>query len=302
MPLTLLTHRALNGWPLFWGLVLIMAAFMGLAMQGQDLRSPEGVSAMIGYSVRWAVPFIFLVVATSALQSLFPGPIPRWLMKNRKHLGLVFAAAMAWQGLFIFLMSNFHRDYYYEEIFYLRDELEGSSGYLFLVAMVVTSFEFGRKQLSPKQWRLLHLSGLYFLWAYPFSVYWWNLFYYGDPRWLDYPLYVFGFVAFALRIAAWGKKRRKRVERSGLAFEPRWLDRLLGSVFILFGIGAALTGGYWQAPVTEYLLTPAWSANLVLWLPFWPFEPFLPLLALGIGTWFLTRQPMSAPQPVARSA
>ena len=61
---------------------------------------------MIGFSVRWAVPFIFLVVATSALQKLFPGPVPGWL---------------------------------------------------------------------------LHLSGLYFLFAYAFSVYWWNLYYYENP-------------------------------------------------------------------------------------------------------------------------
>ena len=30
-----------------------------------------------------------------------------------------------------------------------RDELEGSVGYIFLAAMVVTSFHFARKQLDP---------------------------------------------------------------------------------------------------------------------------------------------------------
>ena len=111
--------------------------------------------------------------------------------------GPLFAAAMAWQGLFIFLVSNFQGDYYYDEIFYLRDELEGSTGYLFLAAMVVTSFEFGRNRLTPAQWKLLHKSGINFLWAYPFSVYWWNLSYYPDPLPWDYVMYLMGFAAFA---------------------------------------------------------------------------------------------------------
>jgi len=42
---------------------------------------------------------------------------------------------------------------------------------------------------------LLHKSGVYFLWAYPFSVYWWNLFYYSQQRTLDYGFYAAGFLA-----------------------------------------------------------------------------------------------------------
>ena len=38
--------------------------------------------------------------------------------------------------------------------------------------MVVTSFALGRKYLSAKQWKVIHKSAIYFLWAYPFSVYW----------------------------------------------------------------------------------------------------------------------------------
>jgi hypothetical protein len=41
--------------------------------------------------------------------------------------------------------------------------------------------------------------------------------------------------------------------------------------------------------VSGFLLTPAWSANLELWLPFWPLEPFLPLFIIGLGTLLLTR-------------
>ena len=43
---------------------------MVIAMMGADLSTGAGVSYMIGFSVRWAVPFIFLVVAAPAVQTL----------------------------------------------------------------------------------------------------------------------------------------------------------------------------------------------------------------------------------------
>jgi DMSO/TMAO reductase YedYZ heme-binding membrane subunit len=201
----LLKSMVLNRWPLFWLIAIPMCVVMVIAMLEADMSTGPGVSEMISFSVRWAVPFIYLVVAASSLQILFPGPLPSWLLRNRKYIGLCFAVAMAWQGFFIFTMSNYFREYYFADVYLLRDELEGSIGYIFLPAMVVTSFQFGRKYLDSRQWKLLHKSGIYFLWAYPFSVYWWNLSYYDNPEPIDYVFYWAGFTAFALRIAAWGK-------------------------------------------------------------------------------------------------
>ena len=281
---TALQHKAINQWKLFWLVSVPMSIMMIIEMIGVDMSDAVAVSHMISFSVRWAVPFIYLVVATSALQVLFPGPLPMWLLRNRKCIGLCFAVAMAWQGLFIFMMSNFFRDYYFAEIFYLRDELEGSTGYIFLAMMVVTSFKFGRKPLNAKQWKLLHKSGLYFLWAYPFSVYWWNLFYYENPQPIDYVFYWGGFLAFALRIAAWGKKRRQAAFKTRPESNAPFAFKMFGGALIAFGVFVASTGLQWQKPVTDFLLAPGWSANLVLWLPYWPFEPYLSLFIIGLGT------------------
>ena len=287
----ILRSRVVNGWSLFWLICLPMSIVMIIEMTGVGVSTAPAVSHLISFSVRWAVPFIFLVVAASALPVLFPGALPTWLLRNRKYIGMCFAVAMAWQGLFIFMMSIMHRDYYFEEVYYLRDELEGSTGYIFLTAMVLTSFEFGRKYLDQKQWKLLHRSGMYFLWAYPFSVYWWNLFYYGNPAFIDYVFYWSGFLAFALRIAAWGKKRRSRAQH---VTPPGF--RLLGGTVIAFGLLVATTGLQWQGWVTAFLTAPAWSAELELWLPFWPFEPFLSLFLIGIGSLLLTTTPANKRQ------
>ena len=286
---TVLQHKAINQWKLFWLVSVPMSIMMVIEMMGVDMSDAAAVSHMISFSVRWAVPFIYLVVATSALQALFPGPLPMWLLRNRKYIGLCFAVAMAWQGLFIFMMSNFFRDYYFEEIFYLRDELEGSTGYIFLTAMVVTSFKFGRQYLNANQWKLLHRSALYFLWAYPFSVYWWNLSYYESPQTIDYVFYWSGFLAFALRIAAWGKKRRQAAFGNAPENNAPFAFKIFGGALIALGLFVASTGLQWQKQVTDFLLAPAWSANLVLWLPYWPFEPYLSLFIIGLGTLLATK-------------
>ena len=284
-----LKTKAINGWRLFWLISAPMSVVMVVAMVGTDMSTATGVSHMIQFSVRWAVPFIYLVVAASSVQILFPGPFPMWWLRNRKYIGMCFAVAMAWQGTFIFVMSNFFRDYYFEDVYYLRDELEGSTGYIFLTAMVVTSFHFGRKFLNAKQWKLLHKSAIYFLWAYPFSVYWWNLSYYENPQLIDYVFYWSGFLAFAARIAAWGKKRQQAARKIAPESSAPPILKVLGGAIIAFGLWVSATGLQWQKSVTAFLTTPEWSANLELWLPYWPFEPYLSLFVIGLGTMLVTK-------------
>jgi len=289
-----LTNKALNGWSLFALISVPMSIVIVIAMTGVDLTTGPGVSTMIGFSVRWAVPIIFLVAAIPSLQILFPGVIPMWLLRNRKYIGLCFAVAMAWQGLFIFTMSVLFRDYYYEDIYFLRDELEGSVGYIFLAAMVVTSFQFARKHLTAKQWKLIHRSALYFLWAYGFSVYWWNLYYYDNPQPIDYVFYWMGFSAFALRIAAWSKQRVRTANKEAPGVSTPLTLRLLGGAIVALGLAVAVTGLQWRVPVSEFLTGPEWSARFELWLPYWPFEPFFSLFIVGFGAMLWTMRPKQA--------
>ncbi len=288
-----LKNKAINQWRLFWLISIPMCIVIVIAMIGADMSTGAGVSTMIGFSVRLAVPFIFLVVAISSVQTLFPGPFSMWLLRNRKYIGMCFAVVMAWQGLFIFIMSYFFREYYFADVYFFRDELEGSIGYIFLPAMVVTSFEFGRKHLSPKQWKLLHKSGIYFLWAYAFSTYWWSLCNglscYKNPVLLDYIYYSVGFLAFALRIVAWGKQRQQAVKRNVPESSTPLAFKVSGGAIIVFGLVWSAYGLYWQERVTGFLTAPKWSADLELWLPFWPYEPFLSLFIIGLGAMLVTK-------------
>ena len=64
-----LKSKLLNGWGLF-GLIAGPICLVIIAESiAADLRTGAGVSEMIGFSVRIAVPFIYLVVADSNLNS-----------------------------------------------------------------------------------------------------------------------------------------------------------------------------------------------------------------------------------------
>jgi hypothetical protein len=204
----LLKSKIINGWKLFWLITTPISLVMVLTMLRVDLSSAEGVSSMIQLSVRCAVPWLFIAFAASSLQVVFPGVFSRWLLRNRKFIGLCFAASMAWQLFFILWLVGIHTEYYVSDVYVLSDVVEGVFGYAFLIAMVLTSFKFGRSRLTQKQWKLLHTSGIYWLWIYAWSVYWFNVFYYQAPAVpIDYVYYWGGFLAWGLRMWAWSKKR-----------------------------------------------------------------------------------------------
>ena len=288
-PGELLKHKVINTWNLFWLITGPISIAMVIAMMGVDLASAEGVSSMIQQSVRCAVPWLYLAFAASSIQVLFPGPFGRWILRNRKYLGLCFAAAMAWQLLFILWLVTMHTDYYVEEVYVMRDAIEGVGGYAFLIAMTLTSFRFGRKHLKPRQWRLLHLSGIYFLWAYAFSVYWWELFYYPDPIVIDYVYYWGGFLAWGLRSAAWYKKRHKLATKSATPGSIQPALVLAGLATVGAGLIAASFGSLWRETVSDMLTGYSFTQIPELYLPYWPFEPFLPLFVIALGVLLMTK-------------
>jgi hypothetical protein len=124
--------------------------------------------------------------------------------------GLCFATGMAWQLFFIVWLVVGHFDYYMEEAYDYLSLLEQVPGYVLLIAMTITSFGFGRSKLSPKQWKILHTGGIYFIWFVVWTTYWFELFYYDDIQFIDYLYYWAGFTAWAVRMAAWTLKRMRQ--------------------------------------------------------------------------------------------
>jgi hypothetical protein len=173
----------------------------------------------------------------------------------------------------------------------LSDVVEGVVGYTFLIAMVLTTFKFGRSRLTPKQWKLLHTSGIYWLWVYAWSVYWFNLFYYQSPAVLiDYVYYWGGFIAWGLRLCAWSKKRWRQ---STVESKPGGIRQLVfllaGFVAVVIALAGISFGSAWSPQVYEYLFAFSVIESIDTFMPYFPLVPFYPLFLLMLGAFLIVK-------------
>ena len=203
----ILKSKRLNDWPLFYRIFAVNSAAVVAFMPTQDLSSPLGVSEMIQFSVRCCVPFLYLAFAASSINALAPTQFSRWLLRNRRYIGLSFAAGMGWQLFFILWMVVGHWEYYLGEVYALGDLVFQIPGYLFLFAMVITSFHPVRRKMGRTQWRVLHWTGIYFVWYVVADTYYYELTYYNDRQVIDYIYAAGGLLAFLLRVTAWARFR-----------------------------------------------------------------------------------------------
>ena len=297
-----LKKKTINGWYLFWLISGPVSIAMIVAMLVGDLSTGQGVSSMIQLSVRCAVPCLYVAFSASSLHALFSSDLTAWTLRNRKYFGLCFAVAMAWQALFILWMVGVFTDYYVNEVYLLKDAIEGVAGYIFLIPMILTTFRFGRKRISRKHWKLLHKSGIYFLWAYAFGVYWWALFYYSNPGFIDYAFYWAGFLAWGLRAAAWTKIRLELAEKDASKAALKPLARPIGVVVVGVGVVAASFGSAWRESAEELLYDYTFTRIPEAYLPYWPFEPFLPLVIIALGSYLIgTSRQGKAPAKASRT-
>ena len=158
--MNLLQHKSLNGWPLFYlvAALTLAAIVIGLVMRG--VSTPEATVSMIRLSVQLASPWIFLAFVARPLVQLYPGSFAKWLLRNRRYMGLSFAVGFAWQAVFIAVLLALHPDYYWQELHNTADFILRMLSYLLLLALTITSFYPVRRAMRPGSWRVLHLAGV----------------------------------------------------------------------------------------------------------------------------------------------
>ena len=274
----------LDRWNLFLVVTITTSAAVALTASSLDLSSAADISSMIQFSVRASVPWLYMAFAASSLAAVFPGKASRWLLRNRRYIGLCFAAGMAWQLVFILWFVGVHWDYYLENAYAFVDIAVQIPGYVILTLMTVTSFRPGRDKLSARQWRILHKTGIYFLWGTVYSTYWYELYYYDDIQRVDHFYYWAGFAAVGVRMLAWSLKRWRAGVAGGVA-RTRLPLLLAGAAVAVVGLLGIAFAPWWSPVVIETV----WSLGYVA-----PTVPFLPILVLGLAAWLIVRSRATA--------
>jgi DMSO/TMAO reductase YedYZ heme-binding membrane subunit len=150
-----------EGWRLFALLTLILIALC-IWIAGMRQFEVEGVRMVIRFTARTSLLFFCLAFSAAALARLWPNAFTRWQRRNRRYLGVTFAASHALHAAAIVAFANID-PVGFAAATNLAGYIFGGIGYAFITAMTATSFDATAAVFGPRGWRALHLVGGYYL-------------------------------------------------------------------------------------------------------------------------------------------
>jgi sulfoxide reductase heme-binding subunit YedZ len=194
----------LQGWTLFWFLAAALLAIEIGLVSVIDWSNPDDIRWLMGINWRLSAPYFLLTFAASPLQRLFPGKATRWLLANRRYVGVSFAVGAFCQIPPIVTLALRFRPSL-ADIHSASSQFGEDFIYLTLVLMTVTSFRTANRHLSLTAWRRLHSSGIYLLAGLYTVSYVYDALYATNPTYV-----VFGtafVIVWWLRVAVWWRRR-----------------------------------------------------------------------------------------------
>ncbi len=188
-------------------LALLAVAVPMIVIVAPDAMDESNLGLALRVSARLAFLIYVLVFVTRPLLQIVPTPLTKALFRNRRYIGISFAAVMTAHLALISWLLLFVLD----EGRSLTSLLPGIVTYTLVFLMLLTSFDAPARAMGPKNWRRLHKTGLYWI-AVIFGV---TL----VPDVIDYPsdpvylgIGILMVVAISLRIAAFLRSRSHSTE------------------------------------------------------------------------------------------
>jgi methionine sulfoxide reductase heme-binding subunit len=198
-----------EGWRLFAVLALVLAC-LSIWIAGMRQFEVDGVRMVIRFTARTSLLLFCLAFGAAALARLWPNAWTRWQRRNRRYLGVSFAASHGIHAIAIACFAAMSPALFAQATS-PASYIFGGIGYAFIVAMTATSFDRTAAAIGPRAWRILHLAGGYYLW-FQFMV----SFGKRIPAMPSYALFLVPLLAvMALRLIAMALARTPRTARAG---------------------------------------------------------------------------------------
>jgi len=200
--------QRLSGWPIVGWCTLMLATLLGGILIARGTNE-AGLRTVVRTSAQTSFVLFNAAFAASALAQLSPSPATRWLLRNRRYVGVSFAVSHFMHlGAIVALAAR------------LGDQFElgaaaligGGLAYVFIAAMTATSFDRSAAWLGPRNWQRLHTVGVYWIWGIFFVSY--------VPRAAIASYWYAPFVAVllgALGLRVYAGRQRRRRHRVGMA-------------------------------------------------------------------------------------
>ena len=152
-----------NGWPLVGIASLALAAMTGAVLLVEG-TGEAGVRLLIRATARSSLLIFAFAFSASSLHRLWRSDATKWLLRNRRQIGLSFAVSH-----FIHLAAIVALARGWPDSFWADGPtailVGGGVGYVFVAAMTATSFDRSAAWLGRRRWRRLHLTGSWVLWS-----------------------------------------------------------------------------------------------------------------------------------------
>lgn len=152
----------MNGWRLC-GVIALLLVGMSLLLLAGEGSNVDGLRSVIRATARTSLVLFVLAFTASALVRLWPSAITRWQRRNRRYLGVSFAISHFIHLGAIVALARADQDLFWQLTTPANIVLAGAA-YVFIAAMTATSFDRTATWLGPRKWRLLHLTGGWYIW------------------------------------------------------------------------------------------------------------------------------------------
>jgi DMSO/TMAO reductase YedYZ heme-binding membrane subunit len=198
-----------DGWRLFAVLASVLIALCA-GIAGSHQFDADAIRMVIRFTARTSLLFFCLAFSAAALAQLRPSAWTRWQRRNRRYLGVTFAASHGLHAIAIVAFAAVD-PIGFAKATSLASYVFGGVGYAFIIAMTATSFDRTAAAIGPAAWRRLHLTGGYYL-LFQFMVSF-------GKRIPDMPLYALFLIplvaVFALRMISMASARTPHAVGAG---------------------------------------------------------------------------------------
>lgn len=151
----------LAGPRLLVAVVLLELLLVGAVLATPDMGEPQ-LRAAIRLTAAISLACFLAAFTASTLHRQWPVPGTLWLVRNRRWMGLAFAASHAFHAVMIVALARAVPGF--AGAVPLTTRIVGGLGYVMIALMAATSNDAAVRALGPRRWRTLHVVGLYFLW------------------------------------------------------------------------------------------------------------------------------------------
>jgi sulfoxide reductase heme-binding subunit YedZ len=193
----------LEGWNLTAIAAIAIAVVTAAIVVGGGTTAPA-FAAAVRFTARTSFALFTAAFTASALYRLRPNRMTRWQLRNRRYLGVAFAASHATHAAAFIALGTLRP---------VAIQLPGVVAYAFIVAMTATSFDRTAAWIGARAWKILHVLGSLVVWGGFVRAF--------GVRAIRAPAYwlpvAIALAAMAVRIAAWLRGWRARRVRTRAA-------------------------------------------------------------------------------------